>query len=366
MSKRTAVLRRVAAVAVLVATLAAVGTAAPRDAQAFAWKDVCQFTILNNTGKVTGIKPTGPLIQLPPNPVDEFHWEGLAVPLIGGIPGSLVLTTAGIPVTWGCSMKPVFKWGSNATLACNVFAPSSGRNIFQCIGSDPNGFQTRILTDNADIKGVVTANAPFAQASSARRASAGSAAVPRQPKRVRALLRRRDLPGRGWRAAKKVTQFGRLGKIFAANDAPASCKDDKTSEPLAKRGGASAFARRGNIIGYEHGVYASRRKSRGRLRAAVSAHSIRCLAGLLTSAQFHTRAKFARYSLPGLEGVRLWRVVVRTREGGRVTRTDYVDVAGLLHRRSNGLVLLAKPRKPVTRRVERSVIRTVARRLPSR
>jgi hypothetical protein len=184
------------------------------------------------------------------------------------------------------------------------------------------------------------------------------------PKRVRALLRRRDLPGRGWRVATRHTHLGPLGAILAANDVPASCKDDKTSEPLAKRGGASAFVRRSNLIGSEHGVYASRRKSRRRLRAAVSAHSIRCLARLLTSPQFHSHATFARYKLPGLKGVRLWRVVVRTRAGDRITRTDYVDVAGLLHRRSNGLVMFAKPKKPVSRGVERSVIRTVARRLP--
>jgi histidinol-phosphate/aromatic aminotransferase/cobyric acid decarboxylase-like protein len=57
-------------------------------------------------------------------------------------------------------------------------------------------------------------------------------------------------------------------------------------------------------------------------------------------------------------------VVVRTRARARVTRTDYLDVAGLLHGRSNGLVLFANPTKPVSRAVERSVIRAVARRLP--
>jgi hypothetical protein len=359
--------RRVACVVVVLVTAGAgVAMAAPHDAQAFAWKDVCQFTILNNTGSVTGLKPTGPLIQLPPNPIDEIHWEGLALPVLGGIPpGGLTLLTAGIPVTWGCSMKPVFKWGSNAALACNVSAPSSGRNVFQCVGSDPKGFQTRILTDNDDIKGVVEVGPPFVQAPSGPpMVPAPSVGAAAGPKRVRALLRRGDLPGRGWRVADTVTQFGRLGRIFAANDAPASCKDDKTSEPQAKRGGASAFARRSNIIGYEHGVYASRRQSRQRLGTAVSAHSIHCLARLLTSAQFHTQARFARYSLPGLKGVRLWRVVVRTRAGARVTPTDYLDVAGLLHGRSNGLVLFANPKKPVSRAVERSVIRAVARRLP--
>jgi hypothetical protein len=365
-------LRIAAAASVLVATIAVMATAAPRDAQAFAWKDVCTITVFNSTGSLSGLKPKGPLVQVPPNPIDEVKWSAFGLPLgpVGVPPaaaGGLSLITAGIPITLGCLMTPTFKWG-NGAVACTVHAPTSGRNIFQCLGggagNDPRLVKTRILTDNDDIKGVVDVGPPNVQVSPAPNVPASSAAPSAVPKRVRALLRRRDLPGRGWRAADKVTQFGRLGEIFVANDAPASCKDDKTSEPRAKRGGASAFARRSNIIGYEHGVYASRRKSRARLRAAVSAHSIRCLARLLTSAQFHTHAKFARYSLPGLKGVRLWRVVVRTREGGRVTRTDYVDVAGLLHRRSNGLVMFAKPKKPVSSRVERSVIRTVARRLP--
>jgi hypothetical protein len=47
--------RRVAAlVAALVATLAMMAMAAPRDADAFAWKDICQITVVNNTGSLTG------------------------------------------------------------------------------------------------------------------------------------------------------------------------------------------------------------------------------------------------------------------------------------------------------------------------
>jgi hypothetical protein len=357
-------------VAALIASLAALAMAAPRDAEAFAWKDVCTFTVINNTGSLTGLKPKGPLVQVPPNPIDEVHWSGLALGGFGGIPpgpaGALGLVTIGIPLTFGCEMTPTFKWGSNGAIACTVYAPTSGRNIFRCTGSssDPQAIKTTILTDNDDIKGVVEVGPPDVEVSRAGALSASAAASAARPKRVRALLRRRDLPGRGWRSADKVKAFGRLGQIFAANDAPASCKDDKASEPRAKLGGASAFLRRSRIIGYEHGVYASRRESRGRLRAAVSAHSIRCLARLLTSAQLHTHATFARYSLSGLHRVRLWRVIVRTRAGRRVTRTDYVDVAGLLHRRSNALVMFAKPRKPVSGRVERSAIRTVARRLP--
>jgi hypothetical protein len=133
-------------------------------------------------------------------------------------------------------------------------------------------------------------------------------------------LRRGDLPGRGWRAANKVGQFGWLGQIFAADNLPASCEDaHKRSEPLVKRGGASAFRRRSEIVGYEHGAYANVRQSRQTLSSAVSARGIRCLARLMTSTRFHTHVKFARYTPPGLAGVTLWRLVVQTRAADRIT-----------------------------------------------
>ena len=185
------------------------------------------------------------------------------------------------------------------------------------------------------------------------------------PRRVAALLHRGDLPGRRWRGANKVGQFGWLGQIFAADNLPASYEDaHKSSEPVVKRGGASAFRRRSEIVGYEHGVYANARQSRQTLSRAVSTHGIRCLARLMTSTRFHTHVKFARYSLPGLAGVTLWRLVVQTRAGDRITRVDYLDVAGLLHRNSNALVLFANTNKPVRSAVEQLAIRTVASRLP--
>lgn len=98
--------------------------------------------------------------------------------------------------------------------------------------------------------------------------------------------------------------------------------------------------------------------------AAVPKNSISCLARLLTSEQMHSHASFARYSLPGLQGVTLWRVTVRTSARRRVTRTDYLGVAGVLHGRSNALLLFAKPNEPVGSTFERSMIGTVAGRLP--
>jgi hypothetical protein len=353
-------------VAALIATIAVVAVAAPGDAHAVAWKDQCSITIYNHTDSIPGVRPVGPvLLEIPPNPLDEGPWLTAFGFNAAGKPDGFPLdegvtfTTIGIPVTWGCVMRPVFKWDGRFEVTCNVAAPSSGRNTFKC-SPQTQGLTVKITTDNADIKGTVTFDQPPVQLTE------GASGLPPPPgaKRVRALLRRRDLPGRGWRVANKPAQFGRLGTIIATNEAPASCKDDKTSQPLAQRGGASAFARGSTIIGYEHGVYATSRQSRGRVRGAVSTQSIRCLARLLTSARLHTRARFARYYLPGSRGVKLWRVVVRTRMGNRITQTDYLDVAGLLHRRSNGLVLFANAKKPVRGAVEQSEIRTIASRLP--
>ena len=109
----------------LVATIAVVATVAPGDAQAFAWKDVCTITVFNNTGSLGGLKPKGPLVQIPPNPIDEVKWTAFGTPLGPiGIPpaaaGGLSLVTVGIPLTLGCRMTPTFKWGSNGAVACIV------------------------------------------------------------------------------------------------------------------------------------------------------------------------------------------------------------------------------------------------------
>jgi hypothetical protein len=167
------------------------------------------------------------------------------------------------------------------------------------------------------------------------------------PKRVRALLRHGDLRGRDWRAASKLGQLGWLGQIVARANLPASCNGGgKNKLPTAKCGGASAFTRGSELVGYEHGVYAKAEQSRRTLGDAVSSRSIGCLARLLTSAQFHTHATFARYSLTGFQGVSLWRVVVRTRSGNRITRTDYLDVAGLQRGRANALMMFAETGRP--------------------
>jgi hypothetical protein len=359
---------RLRRVVCLVAALAAtVAMAAPGAAQAFAWKDQCVMAVANQTGSPFALQTgIGIIAELPPNPVDEFNWTNVS--LVHNFPPSFGLYTIGFPITWGCTIKPIFKWYGKV-VTCNVFAPSSGRNVFQCLPNYPE-VKVQIVTDNNDIKGAVVfgslsppgAADPFEPVG--LRASSAAVSLPRT-RRVPALLRRGDLPGRGWRGANRVGQFGWLGQIFAADNLPASCEDaHKSSEPLAKRGGASAFVRRSEIVGYEHGVYANLWQSRQTLSSAVSTHGIGCLALLLTSARFHTHVNFARYSLPGLTGVTLWRLVVRTRAGDRTTRVDYLDVAGLMHHSVNALVLLANAKKPVRSAVEQSAIRTVASRLP--
>lgn len=371
LSPRGAVGRRrrvVCLMAALVATVAVVAMATPGDADAFAWKDQCVMAVVNNTGSPfevqTGI---GILAELPPNPVDEFNWESLSI--AHAFPPGVGLYTIGFPITFGCVIKPVFKWYGKP-VACNVYAPSSGRNVFQCLPTYQD-VTVQITTDNDDIKGTVVFNKlsspvaadPFQPPGGLQASSA--AVSPPSPSRVRALLRRGDLPGRGWHGANDVKQFGWLGQILAADNLPRSCEDaHKSREPVAKHGGASAFTRGSEIVGYEHGVYANAPQSRRTLSSAVSTHGIGCLARLLTSARFRTHVKVARPSLPGLAGVTFWRLVVRTRLGDRTTRVDYLDVAGLLHHSSNALVLFANAKKPVRLAVEQSAVRTVTTRLP--
>ena len=50
----------------------------------------------------------------------------------------------------------------------------------------------------------------------------------------------------------------------------------------------------------------------------------------MTSTRFHTHVKFARYKLPGLAGVTLWRLVVQTRAGDRITRVDYLALEEII------------------------------------
>jgi hypothetical protein len=362
--------RRVAAcLAALVAAVAVIAMIRPGEAHAFAWKDICSITVSNQTGALSGFKPFGPILpEIPPNPADEASWDLFgALKFIGnGFPMNQTVSfnTIGIPVTWGCSIHPDFQRGKDI-FRCDVVAPSSGINTFRCVGA-PAGVDWKMTKDNDDVAGYVIAKPAPPPTTRLLGRTAGASPPPAPlPKRVSALLRRRDLPGRGWRPATKVAQFSWLGDLVGTDPLPGSCQDsDKRSEPQAKQGGAAAFARRSVIIGYEHGVYASTRQSRRRLGAAVATHSIACLARLLSSKEFHTHATIKRYSLSRLEGVTLWRVTVRTRANGRVTHRDYVDVAGLLHRRSNGLVLFARSTKPVGAAVEQSVIRAVASRLP--
>lgn len=354
--------RRVAMLlAGFVATAVVVAGAAPRDAHAWAWKDVCAVVVHNETGTLSHLKPFGPLVEVPPNPADYAVWTTFGLPLAGIPESGMPLLTAGIPITWGCHMWPNFTWGGGLipshALNCRIAAPTKGANTFAC--SAPEPYVHLVITkNNADIVGAIYVYPPSAS-------MPPPVSISTAPKRVPALLRRADLPGRRWRAANRLGQLGRLGRILLSAPVPRSCQDAaKSSEPTAKRGGASAFTRGAEMIGYMHGVYTNAQQSRRTLADAVSPHSIGCLARLLSSTRFHTRATFARYSLSDLKGVSLWRLVITTRSGNRITRTDYLDVAGLPHRQANALVMFANRNRPVSGAVEQSVIHTVARRLP--
>jgi hypothetical protein len=345
--------------AATLATSISLGVAAiarPAGAHAFAWKDTCTFELYNNTGSVGNVRPTlyGPL---PPNPVAISLYLVLAAT---GVPSGSILTNTGIPLTDGCAAGVQFT-NPGDNVSCSARAPTVGANSFNCSGNA----SFKIVTDDDDIKGRVYF--PKGSGVPAARASAVSArtAATTLPRASAGLLRRGDLAGRGWRKATKLSDFGRLGQLVAADSLPAGCRgSNKARRQVPKKGGSSAFVRRSGseAVGVVHGVYATAARSRTTLNDAVSDHSIGCLARLLTSARYRTRVTIQRLSVPGADAVvKLRRLVVRTRPHGR---TDYVDVVGLRHGRSNALVLFANAGRPIGNAAELAVLRTVARRLP--
>src|SRR5215211_1830503 len=187
MRKRTAVPRR-AAVSVLVATLAVMATVPPDDTHAFAWKDICQIGFKNLTGSYTGLQPVGGILpEVPPSPIDEYQWERLRFPP-SGVPlgpdaahpgGGVKFQTIGFPVTFGCAIHPSFRRGKDL-FRCDVVAPSSGRNTFQCVLTPP-GVTWQMTKDNDDIAGIVTVGPAPAQASGLQASSAAVASVPKMP-----------------------------------------------------------------------------------------------------------------------------------------------------------------------------------------
>jgi hypothetical protein len=117
----------------------------------------------------------------------------------------------------------------------------------------------------------------------------------------------------------------------------------------------SAFARRHGTqaAGVANGIYLNAAKSRQTLNAALSRHSIGCLARLLSSKRLQSLVSIRRRSATA------WRLIIR-RPG---KPPAYLDVAGLRNGRANALALFTSSGAPIRSRIEQSALTSVARRL---
>lgn len=334
--------------------LAVCAVCTPGRAQAWAWKDTCVFVLWNQTDNAT-VRPIL-YLGIPPSEPSELAYVSIAA--VGLPPGGVLpLSNTGYPVpAFGCNAEiHVSNPGTNAS--CIAVAPSSGKNIFKCAGN----VEAQVFQDNDDIKGYLKFHPaptgfnpafahPFASpvTNPVVRVSSGA------PKR--GILRRRDLSGGGWRPARKVSDFGVFGQLVSLDSLPASCQDrHKQREAAALRGGASAFVRRGGAqaAGVVNGVYAKAAYSRQTMNAALSRHSISCLARLLTSRRLQSQVSIRRRSASA------WRLTIR--RPGR--RPAYLDIAGLRRGRANALALFIRAGAPTPRNVERAALTAAARRL---
>jgi hypothetical protein len=190
----------------------------------------------------------------------------------------------------------------------------------------------------------------------------------KEPKQVPSLLHRRDLIGRGWRRVTQLGDLGPLGGILKATKVSASCQDkNKDTEPSALKEGLSAFSLRSGaeFIGAGQEIYARAGQARQAINDAVSARSISCLARAFTSQRFHTRVTTQRRSVTYAgRHLTLNRLTIRTHSGARVTRTDYLDVLGILRGNANALMMLASDKQPPAPRGELAAVTAVVRRLP--
>jgi hypothetical protein len=259
----------------------------------------------------------------------------------------------------------------------NAWASMNGAFAQRTTGTDIEGGPFWAVQDASWDEGLeVDACAPAcpppysaftASADPLRRAPEAATRV-KEPKQVPSLLHRRDLIGRGWRRVTQLADLGHLGGILKATKVSASCQGkNKETEPSALKEGLSAFSLRSGaeFIGAAQGIYARTGQARQMINDAVSARSITCLARAFTSKRFHTRVTTQRRSVTYAgRHLTLNRLTIRTHSGARVTRTDYLDVLGILRGNANALMMLASDKQPPAPRGELAAVTAVVRRLP--
>jgi hypothetical protein len=368
------------ALALLAGVALALSAGAVTAAPASAWSPVtnCTIVVKNNTpyrmqlyNEVVYGLPTAGSNSISP-------MSGTTFDAVSTWP---INTHCSINLAWELQTADSSGWSQ--ALETYVYDPNSGRNGASSSATGDFAARATATAEAADegaleAMGVsVNLNASGASGASAaglraggdplRRAADSAAQLP-EPKQVPSLLHRGDLIGRGWRRATQVRDLGHLGRILSAAKVPASCRDkNKASEPSPQKEGLSAFTRRSSaeFIGAGQSSYAHASQARRTLTDAGSVHSVGCLARLLTSRRFHTSVNIQRRSVT-FAGRRLIlnRLKVSTHSGARVTRTDYIDFAGVLHGKANALLMFASNKRPPELRGEVAAIGAVVDRLP--
>jgi hypothetical protein len=343
----------VAALALVAGATGLLTITPPERAEAWAWSDTCTFKLINFTGSQGSVRPIL-YTPFPPNPVSIALYAGLAVT---GVPINLnpELSTTGIPVTWGCSqLLAVSNPGIDAV--CTAAAPTTGANSFKCGGD----VDVNLYEDSDNIRGELR----FKPAQGGTEETADPTAPPNgEPDS--SVLRRADLPGKGWRGVEKLTQLGDLGMLWDEASDP-SC-DDGEGEPEPRRGAGAAFSRRGGtqFIGVAESTHESVRSARMTLRQAVGDDSFRCLDKFLTSAEHGTTVAVEDQRSPaGARNAQVTRIEVTTDgSGSKGDRIDYLDVVGLRDGNRTAVLMLNSVDKPTPQRTSADVIEAVLRRI---
>jgi hypothetical protein len=335
-----------------------VGAAAlrPSRAEAWAWKDTCTIFVFNKTGAQTNVRPIlyTPVMPNPASIAQYVTFAAIGVPTQGA---GAVLTNTGIPLTWGCHTFINFA-NPGPSVHCEISAPTKGANTFSCGGNST----VRIIKDDDDIAGNVFI--PSGSGDTVGKAPSST----RPPATGPAALRSSELPGGGWRTAKKgLDDLGVVGKLMNVNTLSSSCKaggGPSETAPTTTSSGLYTRHAGGQWIGAASATFATAAQARATLAEALSSSSLRCLRGLLTSTRLRTSTSNSLLLTGGLgSSVRATRLAVRQGLGGRRSRTHYLDVVGAAKGRRMALVMLASSGTPTSATLERAAVRAALRRI---
>jgi hypothetical protein len=335
-------------VVVALAATTFIGSAAlrPAKAHAFAWQNVCVSNTFNRSGSQSAVRPYV-YVPLPPDPASLSLY---AVYLAAGIPPNppgnfdLSLRNTGWPVpTYGC-YATLYLRAPGPNVSCKYSAPTSGGNSFVCGGDS----SVTILANTNNI----VANIQIPR----QGGNGGSRVRAARPRRGPPAIRPGQLPVDGWRGTQKLRHIGLVGRLMKTGRLPASCQgggDRRTrkvsSNLLVNPGGGRGV---GAVVGTYRGKHAAHQTAAD----ALSRHSIRCLARLLTSHRLKTTANSQRIHVAGGGGLRGVQMVVRRKRHGTVRRAAFMDVIAASKGNQMGLLMLPSAHREMGARVLRAAV----------